>query len=135
MNKKTSNLFVKLTAKHPLPFIGIVTISIAALLGLTLSTQLNTINTYNGVIDQNNIIIHEPVTNINNKIYVYTNRNEFIYPLQITDNVEYGADTTTIRLDKDSPFSDSDKVKVDVGKGEITLFERVFLKGGKVNHD
>ncbi|CAH1209526.1 hypothetical protein PAECIP111893_03046 [Paenibacillus plantiphilus] len=134
MNKKTANLYVRFTAQNPLPFIGFVALAVLSLFVLTMSTKLNVINTYDGVMNNQTIVIsdHE-IANMPSKVYVYTNRNEKVYPMQMTSEVQYDAGNTILYVEGSGSESDLGHVKVDVPIGETTLFERVFLKGGKVN--
>jgi hypothetical protein len=133
MNKKKANLYVKLTVKHPLPFIICIIIGLLSLIYITVSTKLNVINTYDGLINEHSIVINNSISSVPDKVYVYTNRNEAVYPLITTNNVSYNADSTTIYIEDNKNFINSNKVKVDITIGETTLFERVFLKGGKIN--
>ncbi|MGF7048142.1 hypothetical protein J2T13_002649 [Paenibacillus sp. DS2015] len=136
MNKKKANMYVKLTAKNPVPFIGIVALAVLSLLFLTMSTKLSIINTYDGKMDKQKIVIsNHVITNIPGKVYVYTNRNEKVYPMQTTDKVKYDAGATIIYVEGSENDPDIGNVKIDVPIGETTLFERVFLKGGKINDD
>lgn len=135
MNKKLANLFVQITAKHPLPFIGCIVLGVGFILSLTLSTNVSVISTYDGSVKSGNIIIEHRVSDLRDKIYVYTNRNEAVYSIEITeDNVKYGSNLTIIQLEGNIDSVTTDKVKVDITIGKTTLFERVFLKGGKINH-
>ena len=83
----------------------------------------------------NSIVINAEIDAAPDKIYVYENRNEAVYLINVK-NMERKDDATMLFIDSGTEFfelSAAENIKIDIPIGEITLFERVFLKGGKIN--
>lgn len=137
MSKKLINTYVTYTSKKPLIVISVILLGMFLILYMTLSTKTNIIKTYNGSISGNSVTISAKLDKIPDMLYIYKDRNEAIYSVKVV-NAEHKAKATVIAVSTDSqtvPFKESDHIKVDIPIGEITLFERVFLKGGKSNNE
>lgn len=132
MRKKRANLFVKLTAKSPLLFLLLIFISIVFLFGVTLTTKVDVIETYNAKVENNKICVQNVTDLPENEIYIYENRNEAVYKV-ITEPEMFSQENNSLEipLNKLGFIPQSDSVKIDISIQKITLFRRVFLQGGK----
>ena len=132
MRKKYANLYVKWTAKNPLLFLILILVSIIFLFGVTLTTEVDVIETYNVKIENNKICI-QGINDISlNEVYVYENRNEAVYKVIIApEMVRQERDSLEISVDELGFIPQSDSVSIDIPIGKITLFRRVFIQGGK----
>lgn len=132
MRKKRANLFVKLTAKSPLLFLLLIFISIIFLFGVTLTTKVDVIETYNAKVENNKICVQNVTDLPENEVYIYENRNEAVYKV-ITEPEMFSQENNSLEipLNKLGFIPQSDSVKVDISIQKITLFRRVFLQGGK----
>ncbi len=132
MRKKRANLFVKLTAKSPLLFLLLIFISIVFLFGVTLTTKVDVIETYNAKVENNKIYVQNVTDLPENEVYIYENRNEAVYKV-ITEPEMFSQENNSLEipLNKLGFIPQSDSVKIDISIQKITLFRRVFLQGGK----
>lgn len=132
MRKKRANLFVKLTAKSPLLFLLLIFISIIFLFGVTLTTKVDVIETYNAKVENNKICVQNVTDLPENEVYIYENRNEAVYKV-ITEPEMFSQENNSLEipLNKLGFIPQSDSVKIDISIQKITLFRRVFLQGGK----
>ena len=132
--KKLANTYVKYVAKKPVLFLGLLIVSVAIIMILTLTTKTNLVVTYDAVIDEECIRVNDAVTPCKNFLYVYSNRNEYVYRIEMTDR-HYDEDSTTFSViitDELTQLKQQD-IQVDIPVKEISLFERIFLRGGKAN--
>jgi hypothetical protein len=133
---KISAFYMKYTIKKPIIFLCFVFIGVALFLNLTLKIQVPINKTFNGkaVVDQNNgvtILLNKKPLNKNiNTIYLYIDKNIKIYEvknLKIEDSKIYIVDTKSfISVIKEHP-----NVSLDIEQKNITLFEKIFVNGGK----
>lgn len=132
MRKKRANLFVKLTAKSPLLFLLLIFISIVFLFGVTLTTKVDVIETYNAKVENNKICVQNVTDLPENEVYIYENRNEAVYKV-ITEPEMFSQENNSLEipLNKLGFIPQSDSVKIDISIQKITLFRRVFLQSGK----
>lgn len=132
MRKKRANLFVKLTAKSPLLFLLLIFISIVFLFGVTLTTKVDVIETYNAKVENNKICVQNVTDLPENEVYIYENRNEAVYKV-ITEPEMFSQENNSLEIPlyKLGFIPQSDSVKIDISIQKITLFRRVFLQGGK----
>ena len=132
MRKKYANLYVKMTAKSPLLFLILILISIIFLFGVTLTTEVDVIETYKVKVENNKICIQN-VNNLTlNEVYVYENRNEAVYKVKIEpEMVRQENNSLEISVNELGFIPQSDTVNIDIPIRKITLFRRVFLQGGK----
>lgn len=132
MRKKYANLFVKMTAKSPLLFLILILISIIFLFGVTLTTKVDVIKTYNVKVQNNKICIQNASSITLDEVYVYENRNEAVYKVKIEpEMVRQENNSLEIPVKELGFIPQSDSVNIDVPIRKITLFRRVFLQGGK----
>ena len=132
MRKKTANLFVKLTAKSPLLFLGLILLSVVIILYITLTTEVDVIQTYDAKVQGNTLMISQVNRQNLSKLYVYENREKAVYCLE-PEEEEIEWSTTGVKVYPGEDFFDweTDSVKVDIPVRKISLFRRVFLQGGK----
>ena len=132
MRKKYANLFVKMTAKSPLLFLVLILISTIFLLGVTLTTKVDVIETYKAKVENNKICIQDVNDITLNEVYVYENRNEAVYKVIIEpEMVSQENNSLVISVNELGFILQSDSVNIDIPIRKITLFRRVFLQGGK----
>ncbi len=132
MKKQSANLYVKMTAKNPFLFLSLILISVLILLGVTLTTKVDVIETYDAKFENNTIHIENVDYDSLHEIYVYENRNEAVYKIQVEQEMIKKDSNFIEILVKDLDFEpQAEYVKVDIPVREITLFRRVFLQGGK----
>lgn len=135
MGKRFINTYVKYVAKKPILFFAMVCVFVFFILFLSLTTKTSLIQTYDGTMTGNSIVVNTEIKTAPDKIYVYENRNEAVFLVSVT-NIDHNDSTTTFFLNDGtelSEISNTGIVKIDIPIGEISLFERIFLKGGKVN--
>lgn len=134
MRKKYANLYVKMTAKSPLLFLILILISIIFLFGVTLTTKVDVIKTYNVKVENGKICIQNVNDITWNEVYVYENRNEAVYKVKIEPQmVRRENNSLEISVNQLGFIPQSDFVNIDIPVQKITLFRRVFLQGGKSN--
>jgi hypothetical protein len=132
MDKKRANLYVKYTAKNPIVFISLIILAIIAILLLTFNTKVSIYSTYEGGFVGQAISIDGRVTVSGDSVYMYTNRNDAIYTAKVS-SIEYHGEKTSIQIKDAQNLNNLDKgnMKIDIPVKQITLFQRVFLRGGK----
>ncbi len=132
MRKKYANLFVKMTAKSPLLFLLLILLSVLFLFGVTLTTKVDVIKTYNVKIENDKICIQNASDFMPDEVYVYENRNEAVYKIKIEpEMVSRENNSLEISVNQLSFIPQSDYVYIDIPIQKITLFRRVFIQGGK----
>lgn len=132
MRKKYANLFVKMTAKNPLLFLLLILLSVLFLFGVTLTTKVDVIKTYNVKIENDKICIQNASDFMLDEVYVYENRNEAVYKIKIEpEMVSRENNSLEISVNQLSFIPQSDYVYIDIPIQKITLFRRVFIQGGK----
>lgn len=132
MRKKYANLFVKMTAKSPLLFLLLILLSVLFLFGVTLTTKVDVIKTYNVKIENDKICIQNASDIMPDEVYVYENRNEAVYKIKIEpEMVSRENNSLEISVNQLSFIPQSDYVYIDIPIQKITLFRRVFIQGGK----
>ncbi len=132
MRKKYANLFVKMTAKSPLLFLLLILLSVLFLFGVTLTTKVDVIKTYNVKIENDKICIQNASDFMPDEVYVYENRNEAVYKIKIEpEMLSRENNSLEISVNQLSFIPQSDYVYIDIPVQKITLFRRVFIQGGK----
>ena len=132
MRKKYANLYVKMTAKSPFLFLILILISTIFLLGVTLTTKVDVIETYEAKVENNQICIQNRNDITLDEIYVYENRNEAVYKVIIEpEMIRQESNSLEIPVNELGFIPLSDSVNIDIPIRKITLFRRVFLQGGK----
>lgn len=127
--------------KSPTLFISYLLIFSLVIVLLTINTSVDIINTYQVTICNISSKYYVMSDNIlklySDKGYLYTDKNKDIYEIH-SDNIIYDSTNDYYEIiANDSKLSDflaenSDKeIKIDIPKGQTTLFNRIFLKGGK----
>ena len=135
MSKRFINAYVKYVAKKPILFFAMIGIFVFSILYVSLTTKTSLIQTYDGTMIENSIVVNAEIKTAPDKIYVYENRNEAVFRVSVT-NIDHNNRTTTFFLNDGtelSKISEAEMIKIDIPIGEISLFERIFLKGSKVN--
>lgn len=129
------NTYVKYTAKKPILFIAMIFIGVFSIIILSLSTKTSVVLTSDGVVDDRSIVVFGKMDSHTGFIYAYNDRNDQVYSVEISETV-YEEGETIFILKGDNEYiatMNQQEIKVDIPIREMTIFERVFLKGGKVN--
>ena len=135
MGKRFINTYVKYVAKKPILFFVMIGVFMFFILFIALTTKTSLIQTYDGTITGNTIIVSAEIKTAPDKIYVYENRNEAVFLVSVT-GVDRNDNSTVFYISDHKELSEvasAEIIKLDIPVGTISLFERVFLKGGKVN--
>lgn len=135
MGKRFINTYIKYTAKKPILFFVMIGVFVFFILFVSLTTKTSLVQSYEGIMSGDTIVINAEINTAPEKIYIYENRNEAVFLINVK-SMEYEDNSTMLFVDNDAGLlglSDAKNIKIDIPVGEITLFERVFLKGGKVN--
>jgi hypothetical protein len=135
MGKRFINTYIKYTAKKPILFFVMIGVFVFFILFIALTTRTSLIQKYDGAMTGNTIVVSAVIKTKPDVIYVYENRNEAVFLLSVTGIVN-NDDSTIFFVNGNAELSeitDAEIIKFDIPVGEISLFERVFLKGGKVH--
>ena len=135
MGKRFINTYVKYVAKKPILFFSMIGVFIFFILFVSLTTKTSLIQSYEGLILGDTIVINAEINTVPENIYIYENRNEAVYLINI-DSIEHEDNLTILSIGTIAELhglSAAESIKIDIPVGEISLFERIFLKGGKVN--
>ncbi|MCL2813613.1 MAG: hypothetical protein FWD23_03340 [Oscillospiraceae bacterium] len=134
MNKRFINTYIKYTAKKPVLFFAMIGIFVFFILFISLTTKTSLIQSYNGLIFGDTIVVNAELKTVPESIFVYVNRNEAVYLINIK-SMEHEDNSTILFIDNNEEhgLAAAENIKIDIAVGEITLFERIFLKGGKAN--
>lgn len=135
MNKGFINAYVKYTVKKPIIFFAVVFIGVLSIILLALSTKTSMLFSCDGVVNDYSIIINGNIDSYTSYIYVYSDRSDKIYSVEILETIHKNKQTVFFLKDENDYISKTNqqKINVDIPIRAITIFERVFLKGGKVN--
>lgn len=131
--KKIENIYVKYTAKKPILFFLLVLVSVSLILFLTVTTKTNLFLTCDASIERDKIIVDGLMESCTGQLYVYDNREEQIYPVEINETVQDDGTTIFYIADAEALSGLPREVKADIPADEISLFERIFIRGGKSN--
>jgi len=135
MNKNLVNTYIKYTVKKPILFFTMIIINLLLIIILALLTKTSVIVTHDGVLNNQTIIINDLIISYTGYIYIYNNRNENVYSIAIYETI-YQEEKTIFIFEDNIEFSsliNQKQIKVDIPIREITIFERLFLRGGKTN--
>lgn len=132
MTKKFANTYVEYVAKKPIIFIGAILIYVSLIISITLSVKTNVSKQYNVSLKQETIVVEELIDLYKDVVFLYNDRNEQVYKVEV-NRIEHVEDKTIFHLaDKGELDSISgEKVYADIPIEEISLFERIFVRGGK----
>lgn len=130
---KIANTYVKYTVKKPVLFFLLIFVSVGLILLLSITTKTNLFLTCDASIDRDKIIVDGLVESCTGQLYVYDNREERIYPVAISRTVQDGGTTIFYITDTEALVNLPREVKADIPADEISLFERIFIRGGKSN--
>jgi len=135
MNRRFINTYIKYTAKKPILFFMMIGTFLFSILFISLTTKTNLVKSYSGTMVGNSIIIDTEIKTIPYKIYAYSNKNEAVYMINIR-NVERQNNKTVLFIGNYTELPDlisAHNIYIDIPQNEISLFERVFLRGSKIN--
>jgi len=135
MGKRFINTYVKYVVKKPILFFAMIGVFVFLILYVSLTTQTSLIQSYEGLIFGDTIVINAEINTVPENIYVYENRNEAVYLINI-DGIVHEDNLTILSIGNFIELhglTAAESIKIDIPVGEISLFERIFLKGGKVN--
>ena len=121
-------------AKNSFVFFSIVIISITLILILSISIKTDNIITKEASISNNIICIETEVKIDGDNIFVYSDRNEKVHIIRI-EEFYYKDGCTYIVANSNDVLGawNLAKINVDIPVGQSTLFERIFIRGGKTS--
>ena len=135
MGKRFINTYIKYTAKKPILFFLMIGVFLFFIFFISLTTKTSVIKSYDATIAGNTIVINAEIDSAPDKIYVYVNRNEAVFLINVK-SINRTNNKTVLIIDNEVELHELfsvENITIDVPVSEITLFERVFLRGGKVN--
>lgn len=135
MKNNFINTYVKYTTKKPILFFAMIFIGVISIIILSLSTKTSVVLTSDGVVNDRSIVVSGKMDSYTGFIYAYNDRNDQVYSVEIFETVHIGEQTVFL-LKGDNEYittMNQREIKVDIPMREMTIFERVFLKGGKIN--
>ena len=135
MDKRFINTYIKYTAKKPILFFVMIGVFLFFILFISFNTKTNLIQSYSGTMAGNTIVINAEINAAPDKIYVYANRNEAVFLITVK-NIERTNNKTVLIIDNYAGLLElisAKNINIDIPINEISLFERVFLRCGKVN--
>ena len=135
MSKKIIDAYVKYTAKKPILFFAMIVIGVLSIFILSLSTKTSVVVSNDGIVNSYSVTINGEIDSYTGFIYVYNDRNDRVYSIEISETIHKNGQTIFFTEDENEYIStiNQQKIKVDVPIREVTIFERVFLKGGRMN--
>ena len=135
MGKRFINTYIKYTAKKPILFFLMIGVFLFFIFFISLTTKTSVIKSYDATIAGNTIVINAEIDSAPDKIYVYVNRNEAVFLINVK-SINRTNNKTVLIIDNEVELHELfsvENITIDVPVSEMTLFERVFLRGGKVN--
>ena len=125
--------FVEYAVKKPIIYFAVVFIGLFVFLFLAFTTQIPVVETHNGIIEYDNgtysIAVEKSITpNVVSPLYIYIDRNINVYKVSEYQIVE---DKIIFSNNFSDVLTIGSKISVDIETNSITLFEQIFLKGGK----
>jgi hypothetical protein len=128
--------------KSPILFLSYLTIFIGISLYLTLATKIDIVNTYSALIEMQNdtpyIAFDGKLLVESEKVYTYIDKNIEVYEIYIqSQSASYDTEKSLYEVKDNNLIRDffiknnGKEIKVDIPKGQITLFRRIFFNGGK----
>lgn len=133
MKKTFINAYIKYTARTPVLFFLMVVFCILLIVFLTTTTTLNHMETYDAVVmDHNKVRIDDTIAPLD-RVYLYTQRDQDMVSCHV-QRVDYHEDQTDIILmdGVDIAFPPGSDVFVELAQTTTTLWERIFVKGGRL---
>jgi len=135
MNRRFINTYIKYTAKKPILFFTMIGVFLFSILFISLTTKTNIVKSFSGTMVGNSVIIETEI-NINPyRIYAYVNRNEAVYMIDV-NNIKLQNNKTVLLIGNYMELPElisAKNIYIDIPFNEISLFERVFLRGSKIN--
>lgn len=131
--KNASKIYVNYIIKKSLVFYLFIFVGIAVFLGLTMSTKVNVINTYNCKFQNGYIVINSSKTlNVKNA-FVYKNKDEKIYNVAIDKVVLKNSNLYLKVFSKYSHVFKNipKKFYADIIIDKQSLLKKIFIKVGR----
>lgn len=125
---KFSMLYIKYTVKTPIVFYVFLTAGIVLFLYMTLNLSLDVTQSFDAEVSEDKVTFDCGYEIVSNIIYLYTDRNEKIYKYNFTA-IEVENGITVLLINNADALSGNYKADIVVGKQ--SLFERIFISGGK----
>ena len=128
MSKRKSNLYVKYFIKSPMLFYVFLLVGVMLFLYLSLSLQLDVVEHATANISGDTVIVAGEWELTSNAIHLYTDRNDIVHRLNVT-NVTFSGGNTLFSVD--NPNNLYGEFEVDIAVGTQTLFHRIFVRAGR----
>jgi hypothetical protein len=129
--------FTKVTTGTPIFFVLFIIIGVLLFLGLTLTTKIDVIKSYPAkvIASEGESALLVTATNIpTGLVYVYSNRNEALYPISVNRTESSGEDLILFLDNNGQDVIKSllqKEIFIDITQGKKTLLYEIFVKGGK----
>ncbi len=139
MKQKLVKFYIKYTIHKPVLFIFVIAVGLFSILCLSFTTKTNVISTYDCYIENGIVYVSKKIETQLDVIYLYSDRNEAVYMCSVI-KTQIIDDVTSFELSKEEGIVNlqdwnMQKMKIDIPCEEMTLFKRVFIKGGRVYNE
>ncbi len=132
--KKIESLYFKYTVKKPILFFAVIAFNVILIMIIAFLTKTSEVITCEAIIEGNHVIVFDNVESHTGYIYVYSDRNEHVYCIEVAQKkAENGGTVFYPITQEDFALLDKNNIHADVPIEEISLFERIFMRGGKNN--
>lgn len=131
MDQKNSNLWTK----SPTIFALVVFIHLISIFSLSIKTETYLFSTNTATIEEDVLVVQGEVNIIAEQIYIYSEKNSTVIKDRIICH-EYLDGNTYIYISGNEDFlqqNGSKSVTVEIPAEKTTLFNRLFINGGKIN--
>lgn len=132
--KKFQQRYVKYLIKNPILFYAFTILLLIVFIKLSLSIELDIVESYPANIDYNIISVEEINSEslLGSKVYYYINRNEKIYKSEVIDVFSDGGRLDIVITGNEQGVV-CGAIGIDLIVGRQTLLEQIFMKVGKKN--
>ena len=119
-------------AKNSFVFASMIFGCIALIIGLSLYIKTDTMFTVKVAVNDSEICLEENIDISTDYLYVYSDRNEDVYLIHIENIYQKDGRTYVVGNKEDmEKIRNLSNLIADVPIGKVSVFERIFLKGGK----
>lgn len=141
--RKIIKIYMKLMTKSPVLFLSYLMIFIGISLYLTISTEIDRVNTYSALVEIKNdkpyMLFNRRLLINSERIYTYIDKNIEVNEIH-TEMESYDDGKSLYKVDYNNDLSkkffvknNGKEIKVDIPQGKTTLFNRIFFKEGNSN--
>lgn len=130
------NWYLTYVIKKPYLYFCFILMGITVILGLLFTTTVPIVNTYPVRLVNNQeeyiLLCDEPIFNLDiNSIFIYADKNEAMYQLSNYAIINENGIIINGEISELLSQNNSNNFYIDVSKYTVTLFEEIFVQGGK----